>query len=80
MCYNILVKRLRDNQEKRKEVIKMTIMFLVVAIMIMMYFVVGMISIMTWEIVSSKTGACDVPEWLDNWYYFITTKWFFFFK
>ena len=58
----------------------MTMMFLVVAIMIMMYFIIGMVSIMTWEIVSSKMGACDVPMWLDNWYDFITKKWFFFFK
>lgn len=55
----------------------LTIIWIVFAI-IAMYFVIGMVSIMVWEIVSSKTGACCVPAWLDNWYEFIIEKWFFF--
>ena len=55
-------------------------MITLVLVLVAIYLVVGMASIMTWEIVSDIKGACCVPTWLDNWYEFITEKWFFFFN
>ena len=57
----------------------MTIL-LVIFILVSIYAKVGLLSIMAWEIVSDIKGACCVPTWLDNWYEFITEKWFFFFN
>ena len=58
----------------------MEILFVVVAMAIAVYSIIGFASVMLWETVADKKGACSVPNWLDNWYEFITEKWFFFCK
>ena len=57
----------------------LTIVWIVFAIMTI-YFLIGMIGIIIWEIVTDIKGIYDIPSWLDNVYKFIIEKMFFFFK
>jgi hypothetical protein len=49
-------------------------------IVILVYLLLGMGAITLYEFISSKTGACCVPEWADNLYEFVIGKWFFIYK
>ncbi len=55
----------------------MTVLVIVLSL-IGIYFTVGMVVIGAWEIVSDIKGSCCVPTWLDDAYYFVVEKWFFF--
>lgn len=56
------------------------ILFIIAVIAILVYLLFGMGAIALCEFISSKTGACCVPEWVDNLYEFVVEKWFFIYK
>jgi hypothetical protein len=53
---------------------------LIALIIVVMYFVFGVLVILTTEIVGNIVGAFDVPMWLDDLYDFVIDKMFFFFN
>lgn len=58
----------------------MLTMILVILAVIAMYFIIGMIGIMVWEVTTEIKGVFDTPNWLHKVYNFITEKWFFFYN
>ena len=48
----------------------MTVLVIVLSL-VSVYFTVGFAVICAWEITTDIKGACNVPTWLDNAYYFI---------
>lgn len=57
----------------------LTVIWIVFAIMAI-YFIIGMIGIMIWEVTTEIMGVFNTPDWVHKAYNFITKKWFFFFR
>lgn len=58
----------------------LSILFVVMVIAILAYLVIGASAIALCEIIASKTGSCNMPEWAESLQDFITEKWFFIYR